>query len=88
MAIPRCGTEDSFYILDGLRSSTLHVNATDAAFTLIFQRLISNLLAGLDWTKVLVAGGITLATFIHIDPNTDAQVVSYNIDLYLYGLSS
>ena len=85
-AIHRRDTEGSFDVLGGLRPQKLFLNDTPATFISVFRRLTGNLLDGLDWDHVLVAGGMVLAALLQVDPGTDTQILDHDIDIFLYGL--
>ena len=76
-------------VLDGRRPEILHLHSNDEAFRVTFTRITQNILRGLDWQNVVVAGGIVLNTLLHVDPDCDNEkrIQDPNIDLYIFGLS-
>lgn len=81
---PKGGLE----ILDELRKRELTIQPSSASFCEVFERITHGVLRGLDWSNVLVAGGMALTTLLHTDPSNDDDraVRDPNIDLYIYGL--
>ena len=81
---PRGGLE----VLDYCRKRQLSINSHDATFCEVFDRITKGILDGLDWTNVMVAGGMALATLLHTDPTKDGdrRIRDPDIDLYIYGL--
>jgi len=78
-----------FEFLDAFRERVMHITPDDASFVRTFERITKGALKGLDWSNVLVAGGMALTTLVHIDPSKDDEchVRDCDIDLYLYGLT-
>lgn len=78
-----------FEFLDAYRERIMHITPDDASFVRTFERITKGALKGLDWSNVLVAGGMALTTLVHIDPSKDDEcdVRDCDIDLYLYGLT-
>ena len=81
---PKGGLE----ILDELRQRELTIQSSSPSFCQVFERITRGILRGLDWSNVLVAGGMALTTLLHIDPSKDDDraVRDPDIDLYIYGL--
>ena len=81
---PRGGLE----ILDELRKRELTIQPNSASFCKAFERITHGILRGLDWSNILVAGGMALTTLLHTDPSkdNDRAVRDPDIDLYIYGL--
>lgn len=44
-------------------------------------------LNGLDWSNILVAGGMPLSTLLCVDESMDEKYKSNDIDMYIYGLT-
>ena len=82
---PKGGLE----ILDELRKRDLTIQPSRASFCKVFDRITHGALRGLDWSNVLVAGGMALTTLLHTDPmkDDDKTVRDPDIDLYIYGLT-
>ena len=81
---PKGGLE----ILDELRKRELTIQPSSASFCKVFERITHGALRGLDWSNVLVAGGMALTALLHTDPSKDDDraVRDPDIDLYIYGL--
>ena len=81
---PKGGLE----ILDELRRRELTIQPNSASFCKVFERITRGVLRGLDWSNVLVAGGMALTTLLHTDlsKDDDRAVRDPDIDLYIYGL--
>ncbi|CAF9940224.1 MAG: hypothetical protein ALECFALPRED_008485 [Alectoria fallacina] len=81
---PKGGLE----ILDELRRRELTIQPDSASFCKVFERITHGVLRGLDWSNVLVAGGMALTTLLHTDlsKDDDRAVRDPDIDLYIYGL--
>lgn len=81
---PKGGLE----ILDEYREQELTIQSSSATFCKVFERISNGVLRGLDWSNVLVAGGMALTTLLHTDPSMDNEraVRDPDIDLYIYGL--
>ena len=75
-------------ILDELRKKQLTIQPSSASFCKVFDRITNGILRGLDWSNVLVAGGMALTTLLHTDSSKDDDraVKDPDIDLYIYGL--
>lgn len=81
---PKGGLE----FLDELRKRELTIQPNSGCFCKVFERITHGILRGLDWSNVLVAGGMALTTLLHTDPSKDDDraVRDPDIDLYIYGL--
>ena len=81
---PKGGLE----ILDELRKRELTIQPNSGCFCKVFERITHGIFRGLDWSNVLVAGGMALTTLLHTDPSKDDDraVRDPDIDLYIYGL--
>ncbi len=75
-------------LLDELRQRELTIQGSNIAFVKVFKRITGNLLDGLDWNNVLIAGGMVLTTSLHTDLSQDraSHILHPEIDIYLYGL--
>ena len=82
---PKGGLE----VLDYWRPRQLSLNRNDMTFSQVFDRITKGVLRGLDWTNVIVAGGMALTTLLHVDPTKDdnKSIRDPDIDVYIYGLS-
>ncbi|MCJ1404751.1 hypothetical protein MMC11_007977 [Xylographa trunciseda] len=78
-----------FEFLDDRRKNSMKILANDSAVQTTFDRLTEGLLKGLDWSNIVVMGGMVLQTLMAIDPchDIDQQVLDSDIDLYVYGLN-
>lgn len=81
--------EAAIKVLDELRPSALSLHASDASFGATFARITKNILNGLSWQNVIVAGGMVLTALLHTDPAHDQErrIQDPDLDLYIYGLS-
>lgn len=79
-----------FEMLDAKRQPTIKILADSNIFREAFGRATKDVLKGLDWSGVFVAGGIIMNTLLHtpIDQEHDHQVKQSDIDIYLYGLTA
>ncbi|KAI4142458.1 MAG: hypothetical protein LQ341_003209 [Variospora aurantia] len=75
-----------FEFLDQKRKRILRVRGTNACFIRAFDRLTGDILKGLKWDHVFMAGGMVLNTLLYIDGDPDRDVKDCDIDLYLYDL--
>ncbi|KAK6333250.1 hypothetical protein TWF718_011071 [Orbilia javanica] len=73
--------------LDQNRSRTIKIQPSTAAFKKTFDRLMDGALDGLDWSNILVAGGMPLSTLLCVDESMDEKYKSNDIDMYIYGLN-
>ena len=82
---PRGGLE----LFDHERQQRLEMLRTDEAFIACFHRITGNVLRGLNWDHVFIAGGIVLITLLATDPTKDSsrKTQDSDIDVYLYGLT-
>ncbi|KAK0542677.1 hypothetical protein OC845_006500 [Tilletia horrida] len=74
-------------ILDELRQSRIKIN-TLASFIRRFDAMTAGILKGLDWTNVIVAGGLPLAVLTSVTNEQAEQYQGSDIDLYLHGLNA
>lgn len=77
-----------FEFLDEKRERTVKIQANSKAFAGTFNRITRNILRGLDWSNVFLAGGAALTTLMHTDPSKDddSDVKDNDLDIYIYGL--
>ncbi|CAD6890828.1 unnamed protein product [Tilletia controversa] len=73
-------------LLDHHRKDAIEIN-TLSAFHSRFESMTFGALKGLDWSNVLVAGGIALAALTSITDEEAKTSESSDIDLYLWGLT-
>ena len=81
--------EAAITVLDELRPSALPLHVSDHSFAATFTRITKNILNGLDWQNVVVAGGMVLTTLLHVNSaqDQDKRVQDLDLDIYIYGLS-
>ncbi len=77
-----------FEILDEKRARSLEIQPSSKAFAQTFHRITRGILDGLDWSNVLVAGGIALTTLMHTNPSRDhhKDIMDNDLDIYIHGL--
>ncbi|KAI9800277.1 MAG: hypothetical protein M1833_003391 [Piccolia ochrophora] len=66
----------------------IEVQPSSSLFTTSFHRITGDILKGLDWNNILIAGGVVLTTLLHLNP-ADFHfkcVREEAIDVYIYGL--
>lgn len=76
-----------FEFLDEKRARTVRIQPSSKAFAETFNRITRNILQGLDWSNVFLAGGAALTTLMHTDPSEDDEVKDSDLDIYIYGLT-
>lgn len=85
----------NFCMFDERKPASIRIQSTTAGYIRTFQALTAGVLDGLDWTNIVVAGGIALNTLLrveggeHADKDTRTWVTAdrdSDIDLYIYGL--
>ena len=78
-----------FELFDQKREQFLDIFADHKSYSEAFHRVTDNILRGLDWNNVMVAGGMAAATLMHVnDSRDDAIIGDFIIDIYLYGLDA
>ena len=79
-----------FETLDYHRKSAIEILPNSEAFSNTFERITREILKGLNWDNVFIAGGMVLTTLMHTNPSEDGakNVRECDIDLYLYGLNA
>ncbi|KAJ7033326.1 hypothetical protein C8F04DRAFT_1261138 [Mycena alexandri] len=82
-----------FELMCGARQDQITIQPSTSAFSQTFEELSQRLLRNLDWTNVMVAGGMVLGTLISVDaPGGDPHLrhmwSSSDVDMYVYGLSA
>ncbi|KZV86223.1 hypothetical protein EXIGLDRAFT_622192, partial [Exidia glandulosa HHB12029] len=98
LKIPRAPLQSvpGFHVLDGKRTDAVYLQPSIEAFRARWTSLTGNLLDGLEWSNVCVAGGLVLGSLLTPDiPAKHPEVAKVNkpeewkssdIDLYIYGL--
>ena len=85
--ITRPQTLSGYLVLGEQRAPHIRIQPSVAAFRRRFDELTGNVLKGLDWNNLLVAGGIVLGALLVGDsPDSSKQWESSDIDVYVYGL--
>ena len=90
ITIPRsCPPKGGFNFFDAKQKQEIAIHGTDDSFRTALHRVTHNVLEGLDWNNVFLAGGMVLHTLQHLDPSsdTDGDVANCDMDIYLYGLT-
>lgn len=87
-----------FEFFDQKRNRKMQIVGTDTNFKESFHRVTNGCLDGLDWQHVFVIGGMVLNTLLHTNglnqasqkslKSTQKGVLTCDIDLYLYDLTS
>ncbi|KAJ7623036.1 hypothetical protein DFH06DRAFT_1104714 [Mycena polygramma] len=77
-----------YEVLSSKRAQKIQIQPSTAAFKRTFDRLSDGLLKNLDWSNILVAGGIVLGTLLAVDgaSNIAEQWAASDLDVYVYGL--
>ncbi len=93
---PTAPAMPGFTVLRSKHSPVAFVQPTIESFATRFKSMTNNILAGLDWSNVFVAGGVVLGAVLtpEIPPshpeyaavNKPEEWESSDIDLYIYGL--
>ncbi len=78
-----------FEFLDEQRKRIIKIQPSSKAFAETFSRITRNILHGLDWSNVFLAGGVALTTLMHTEPSKDDEndVKDNDLDIYIYGLT-
>ena len=74
---PRGGYE----FLNEKRKRTIEIVSDMGSYSTTFARITDNILNGLDWNNVFVAGGTALTTLLRVD-----RIEDEDLDIYIYGL--
>lgn len=76
-----------YTILDARRAESIDIQPSVARFASTFELLTDGLLKGLNWSNVLVAGGMALGSLLCVDPGNDAaEYKNSDVNVYIYGL--
>ncbi|KAF8217253.1 hypothetical protein K438DRAFT_1954094 [Mycena galopus ATCC 62051] len=79
-------------LLCDARTSEVTIQPSTKDFKKTFERMSHGLLRNLNWSNILVAGGIALGTLLSVDAPNGAEIRQWwdgsDIDLYIYGLSA
>ncbi|KAK0225165.1 hypothetical protein EDD85DRAFT_980515 [Armillaria nabsnona] len=74
-----------FTVLGERRKSAVYLQPTIKAFKSCWDIMTDNVLRGLNWDNVFVAGGLVFGTLL--TPNKAEEWIASDIDLYIYGLN-
>lgn len=77
-----------FTFLDDKRAEKIEIQPSLNAFETAFNDLSDNLLKGLNWSNVFVAGGLVLGALLSIDAEKQTAYKHSDIDVYIYGLNA
>ncbi|MCJ1390913.1 hypothetical protein MMC18_003774 [Xylographa bjoerkii] len=79
-----------FECLSEKRERTVKICATSESYCERFHRLTKDVLKGLDWSHVFLAGGMGLTTLMHTDESKDTSphVQDSDLDIYIYGIDA
>jgi len=78
-----------FELFDERRNRYFDILADHKTYSDTFHDVTRNILEGLDWNNVVVAGDMALATLMHAGDGKDKdQIEDFGIVLYLYGLDA
>ena len=77
-----------FEFLNAARARRIDIQPDAESFVTTFHRVTRDILKGLDWSNIFIAGGSVLATLLHVDPSKDddPSVIDPDLDVYIYGL--
>ncbi|KAK0446933.1 hypothetical protein EV421DRAFT_1734146, partial [Armillaria borealis] len=83
-----------FTVLGEKRKPAVYIQPTIQAFKSSWDAMTDNVLRGLSWDNIFVAGGLIFGTLLtpqvpagHPDVNKAEEWLASDIDLYIYGLS-
>ncbi len=76
-----------FETLNTKRKRGLEIRSSEASFSDAFSAITKGALCGLNWSHVIVAGGVVLSSLLRVS-DTSLELDSYKpgISLYVYGL--
>ncbi|KAJ7058769.1 hypothetical protein C8F01DRAFT_281773 [Mycena amicta] len=75
-------------LLGEKRSATISLQPSVAAFKTRFDQMTGDILKGLDWNNIFVAGGIILGTLLADAVASDEEWASSDLDVYIHGLDA
>ena len=77
-----------YEFLDVKRQRRFFILSNSCSYYDTFARITGNILHGLDWKNVLVAGEMALRTLLHVDSYMDdiEETQQGDLDIYIYGL--
>ncbi|MCJ1435595.1 hypothetical protein MMC27_004969 [Xylographa pallens] len=79
-----------FECLDEKRERTIKICANSQSYCERFHRLTGDILKGLNWNNVFLAGGMALTALMHTDESKDTSphIQDIDLDIFLYGLDA
>ncbi|MCJ1402518.1 hypothetical protein MMC11_005738 [Xylographa trunciseda] len=79
-----------FECLSEKRERTIRICSSSQSYCDRFHPLTNNILKGLDWSHVFLAGGMALTTLIHPDESEGASpyIQDSDLNIYLYDLDA
>ena len=78
-----------FECLNEKRERTIEICANSQSYRERFHLLTEDILKGLDWSNVFLAGGMALTALMHTgEPNTSPHIQESDLDIFLYGLNA
>ncbi|PBK64475.1 hypothetical protein ARMSODRAFT_1087899 [Armillaria solidipes] len=84
-----------FTVLGEKRKSAVYLQPTIQAFKSCWDAMADNLLRGLNWDNIFVAGGLVFGTLLtpqvpgtYTDVSKAEEWIASDIDLYIYGLNA
>ncbi|KAJ6505774.1 hypothetical protein C8R47DRAFT_1315955 [Mycena vitilis] len=77
-----------YEVLSSKRAQKIQIQPSTNAFKRTFDRLSDGLLKNLNWSNIIVAGGIILGTLLAVDgaSSITEQWAASDLDVYVYGL--
>ena len=76
-----------FEILNAKRKRELEVRSNEVSFSGAFSKITKGALRGLDWSHVIVAGGVVLSSLLPVsDTSRGLDTYKPGISLYIHGL--
>ncbi|MCJ1383844.1 hypothetical protein MMC17_006958 [Xylographa soralifera] len=79
-----------FECLNEKRERTIEICANSQTYCERFHHLTGDILKGLDWSHVFLAGGMALTALMHTNESTNANshIQDCDLDIFLYGLDA
>ncbi|KAJ7065687.1 hypothetical protein C8F01DRAFT_751051 [Mycena amicta] len=86
--ITRPTTLPGFCVLSERRDKTITIQPSLSASKARFAQMTGDVLKGLDWNNVFIAGGMALGALLSVKDDSSEEWKSSDIDLYIHGLSA
>ena len=79
-----------FECLNEKRERTIKICASSQSYCERFHRLTGDILKGLNWNNIFLAGGMALTALMHSDESKDtsSHIQDSDLDIFLYGLDA